>query len=488
MYARRLLAAAALSALATVPALADTATGEGAKALGGSLAAYFGQSVLDRGIVAVAPKGEAYEVTLDAQPALDALKLAPDSLRIGRWSFLVAPAADGKWKVNSESFPNISLHLLLPQGELTEAITVDAPHLDGLYDPRLGAFESFRNSFDAIGVTGKVQGMDLDLRMSQLLVESHGAAAGDEAVTIGIHQTIKSMVETLKMEAPAKPGAPATPPINITYDFGASTGDATLEAVRAKGLLGLWAFLVAEGAEGMAEHQDELKGKLRATLPLWKNLKASAQVADFAARTPFGTFAMKSLAETLGLSGLTQQGSAEFGFKIDGLSLASPLLPSWSSLLVPSALDLDLSVSVADVDKIAALMIDDFDLKADPPLSEAAQAGIAATLLTGEPKLRIAPGHLVSPSYALAFEGEFNLASPKPTGRITIEAEGLDKTLAGLKEAGKSDARAQQAAASIAFATGLAKPGADGKLVWAIDFGPDGVPTINGQGLGPPAK
>ena len=61
--------------LAPPPAFAESATSEGAKALAQSLAPYFGQSAFDRGLITVAPKGEAYELSFDLQGIVDGFGL-----------------------------------------------------------------------------------------------------------------------------------------------------------------------------------------------------------------------------------------------------------------------------------------------------------------------------------------------------------------------------------------------------------------------------
>ena len=87
--------------LASLPASAESATSEGAKALTQSLApSYFGQSAFDHGLITVAPKGEAYELSFDLQGIVDGfgLPLPKGAVRIGRYSLLVAPLPDGTWK------------------------------------------------------------------------------------------------------------------------------------------------------------------------------------------------------------------------------------------------------------------------------------------------------------------------------------------------------------------------------------------------------
>ena len=109
-------------------------------------------------------------------------------------------------------------------------------------------------------------------------------------------------------------------------------------------------------------------------------------------------------------------------------------------------------------------------------------------VMQGEPKLVLGPSHLVSKSLKLSFEGSLALSMPQPTGAMTVEAEGFDQSFAALEAAAKNDPRIQESLPVLTFIKGLAKTGADGKLSWAVEYGADGVATVNGQRLGPPAK
>src|SRR5580692_11030004 len=118
MHSQRLSASLLAIFLASAPALAEPATSEGAKALGESFATYFGQSALDRGLIAVTPQGEDYKVAFDLQRVVDGFAPPAEfALRIGTLSFLTAPMPGGTWKVKADSFPEISWHFSTPKGD-----------------------------------------------------------------------------------------------------------------------------------------------------------------------------------------------------------------------------------------------------------------------------------------------------------------------------------------------------------------------------------
>jgi len=471
--------------LAGAPALAEPATSEGAKALAESFATYFGQSALDKGIINVAPQGEDYKVTVDLQKLVDGQGLPPgDSVQIGAVSFLTSPQQGGAWKVAMSSFPSVSAHLSSPDGDVAGSFAVNGYKFDGVYDPKLASFLAAKGSADLVDVKWTAKGTDVALQEAGFAFDVQSSDAGGGAVSVKARNTIKSVSETVKVTSPAKQGAPAQP-VSIVYKLGPLSGDATLEAMHSRGLLDLWAFLVAQqGVEHVVEHQDELKSRLKAILPLWNSAKVDASISDVSAGLPFGEVGLKSFGERIGFSGLASHGEFELGFKLDGPTFPAALLPSWSKPLLPSSLDADFKMTAEGLDQIARALIDDLDLKATPPLSEASQGKLAAMWLGGHPRLVIGPGRLTSPSYAISVQGELEMTKPKPSGRLTIEADGLDKTFATIQEAAKTTPMLQQALAGLTFVKGLAKPAADGKPSWVIELGADGAVSVNGMKFG----
>ncbi|MBV9051507.1 MAG: hypothetical protein JO196_03825 [Hyphomicrobiales bacterium] len=106
--------------------------------------------------------------------------------------------------------------------------------------------------------------------------------------------------------------------------------------------------------------------------------------------------------------------------------------------------------------------------------------------MSSEPKLTLAPGHISSPGLKLYYHGEMTFL-PQPTGTLTLEAEGLDKTIKRLQDAAKSNPDIQQVVLGLTMAKGMAKPGAKGRSVWVIGYA-GGAVSVNGQKFGPHAK
>ena len=114
----------------------------------------------------------------------------------------------------------------------------------------------------------------------------------------------------------------------MTYSIGGVAGGVAISGLRAREIGDFWKYVVAHIKD--ADAPPELKPRFRATLPLWNNLQANAEIHDLALQTPMAEASMKTLGETIALSGFIADGAAEIGINIDELTFNSQLLPSWA--------------------------------------------------------------------------------------------------------------------------------------------------------------
>jgi hypothetical protein len=364
----------------------------------------------------------------------------------------------------------------IPDGDFDGSLMMKGFKFAGVYDPKLAAFVNATNTVDAIDVRWAAKGADISLEESGYSLQLESADAGGGAVTSKVHHTLKSVLESVKITADGKA------PMNVVYKVGPITSDGTAEGMRGRSMLDLWAYLVGlGGVEKAAEHQDELKSRLTALLPLWTSTKVVASIDGVTADLPFGQIGVKSFVERVALSGVVPHGEFEIGLKMDGLTLPTALLPSWSVPLLPNLLDTDVKFAVEGLDQMAKAVIADMDLNKDPPLSEESQDKLAGMWQSGNPKVLIQPSRIASPNYTLTVQGELTLKGEKPSGQVTIEADGFDKSLALVQAAAQANPQLQQVLQGLAIAKGLAKAGADGKLSWQIALAADGGVTVNGQ-------
>jgi hypothetical protein len=471
----------ALALFAASSALAAPATNEGAQQLANSYAAYFSHAVIDKGVVSVTPDGDGYVVTWDLSRAMALIDADAGALAMKPFSYRLTPGDGGAWRLAAQTFPSVALNTATPEGRFGGTFDLHGFQLDGVYDPAEPDFLRSRLGVDAI--VGKLashddtQSTDIDLAEDGITAELRAkAAASGAGVDVALVQTIKNLAETMVV----KRGAGADSTVKVDYSIGGADGAMSLSGLRAKEIADLWKYVVAHDDDPPAP--TALKAQFDAALPLWNELKIDADLEDFSVETPVGRATFKTLAERLGLSGLTPLATAEFGVAFDGLAFQSAHAPEWSARLTPVSLNLDLQFAGRGVDQAVQLALADPAFGEGGELASETQEKIDAALLAGDPKLTLAPGRLTMPAVDLAFEGEAAMTGGAPAGHFTVSADGLDKTLDLLQEIAKSEPDAQTAILGVTFLKGLAKTGTDGRLVWKIDIDPTGV-LINGEPL-----
>ena len=475
-----LLVAAAASPGLPSSGLASPATSDGARRLEQGYADYLTRAVIDKGVVSVTPEGDDYVVAWDLEKGIALLGADPGALKAARFSYRLTPTDDGAWRLAADGFPTVSIDAPTDAGRMTGTFELRGFGLHGGYDPAQPDFLQAKLGVDVAQAKFKVvdsqQTADTEFAETGISGETHVKSAADGAgVDVASVHSIASLTETI-VGAPADGSAPTA----LTYSVGAGAGEATLAGLRAKEIAEIWKYLVAHGDEAPIPH--EFDEKLRAALPLWKDLKVVGKLSDVALKAPFGQAQVKSVGETIGLSGLTAPATGEFGVQVDGLTIDSSQAPAWAAKLTPASLAFDLKFAGGGFDRAAQIALDDPSFAASGDLSPEAQDKIDAALLGGDPKLTLAPGRLSTPTLDLAFEGEASAVAGALRGRFTVSADGLDKALALLQEIAGADSDAEAAILSLTYAKGLAKPGPDGRLVWIIEFEGADV-TVNGSPL-----
>jgi hypothetical protein len=267
--------------------------------------------------------------------------------------------------------------------------------------------------------------------------------------------------------------------------IGPITADVAVAGMRAPGFRDLWTFVVGalndHADPNAAEFKSALKDKARAVLPIWDNFTASGAASDLSAQAAgLASIEAKTFSETVTMSGLAAHASFGFGFKTDGLRVASEMIPSWAATLVPTAMDIDMKLSASGLDEISRIAIDEFDPKSDPPFNPPGVAKMSMLFAASDPKLTFAPSHFTSPSLSLSYEGEMAFTKPQPTAKFTVAAEGLDKLIEVLGKAAEGDPQMKQAVLGVTFLKGLGKQSAGGKLTWDIALDAAGGVAING--------
>jgi hypothetical protein len=477
---QRSFSAVGALAFSSGAALAASATPEGAQAILQGYAAYFSQAVIDKGIVTAEPRGDGYLVTWNLRKALEAADAPKEAFRLDNFSYVLTPGAGEAWNVKADHFPQVAFDVPTVKGQASGAVAFDGFHLDDAYDPQ--ADEFLRSTIGVDTMTGAfhvaegAQVSDFEFSQDALTVETRAKPSADGAgIDVTLAQAFKRLTETIS--APQPDGGP---PAEITYTMGGAVSGATLTGLRAKEIGELWKYLVAHADQ--PGPPPDLKPLLLSILPLWREIRTDAKLDDLQFQMPFGTATMKSLGESIDLSGFTASGFAEFGVKLEDLEVSSTLLPGWVSSLSPASFDLSVRLTGEDWDQAARIALDDPHFGDSGDLSPETSDQITQVLLAGHPKVVLTPGHLKIPALDLAFEGEASVAAGAPTAHLNVSADSLDKTIALLEDFAKVQPDAQSALLVVTLFKGLATTSADGRLVWEIESS-GGAVTVNGSPL-----
>ncbi len=473
------VASMALSSAALAFPVVGTADKAGADAILQGYVAIFGKAVETKGFVAVTPEGEAYAIAWRLQKIFDSMKPADskDVVTIGDFTYTMTPTSDGGWTIAGEKFPALSFDVKGKDGAAKGKFDMQGYKFSSLYAPKLPEFHNSKTSADSMNLSFNMPDAkgpgSIDVVESGVAIETHASTAANGNVTANVTQIIKGIVEKIHVEGPQ--------PMTFTYHNGQTNAAANVDGLRAAAFSKIFTWAMANSkAVKTPASEKEIRALAVAALPLWDSVKAHAEIADLAVDSDLVNVGMKSLAETISISGLNRTGTMEVGLKLEGVSAKSPLLPPIANEVLPSLLDVNLKLTMNGVDEIVGVMLDDQIIGDSKSQSPAAEEKIAAIAAKGSPKLIVAPSHLTAPSLDMGVEGELLIKQPTPEAHFTFTAKNFDKTLELAKLVSEISPEAAQAPMIAAFVKGLAKDGPDGQLIWKVDLSPDGAVQVNG--------
>lgn len=477
---RLMVAVSAFAAMAAAPPASAAADKAGAEAILRDYAAIFGKIVDAKGLVSVTPSGADYQVAWHLQKLFDMMRTADfkGEIKAGDYVYRLTPSSPDGWTASANLFPALSFKGATKQGVASGAINFRGFAFSGAYAPDKPDFHHSTTSVDSAEMNfeipdPKAKGT-ISVVESGLAIETQAKTAADGSVDAAFAQKVKSIVEKIHVQ-----GETAG---DFTFTTGESGAAVTIEGLRSAPFMELWRWTTANAAAPPTPAtQAGFKTRAAAMLPLWNAVKADADIADMKFASAFGDVGVKSLRQTFRFSGFDHLGVAEVGWKVEGLTASSPLMPHIADEFLPAALDLDMKISVEGVDEMARAALDDPNFQTQKPLSQATQDKIAAIAKRGSPKLVVAPGHFTTPAIDLAFEGEMALQDPVPTAHFVVKAKNFDKSVELAGKIGALYGDPAHWTVALAFVKGLAKDGDEGQLVWSVDLSADGKVKVNGQ-------
>ena len=452
-------------------ALAAPATPEEATRLTALVQAYLPAVV--RPALAVAPRGDAYALTLDLGRAVAPLAGAGVSLTAGDLAATLTPQADGRWAVRVDGLPTIGL---VADGQAT-SWQADGYTADGVFDPAMRAFTtlSWSNRGSTTRITGK-PGTSLSATVTGTTTGSSTAVpAGEGLATV----TARSDGKAVAYDMTVPGGSGASEAVKMKAAVLGSTF--AWERMPTLALDALWRFLAAHSSRAaLIAAQPELKERLRAVVLPTGPFETGATLEGMAVDTRLGTFAVDRFQERLAS---TAGSTPSFSISFAGLSLPAGLAPPFAAPLVPTGLDLGLSYGPLDLATAARGAIDAFDLAATPPIPDPRGRALAAAMVSDAATLTLAPGSITLPAMTVKFQGVARFTKPLPAASVTVSASGLDRTIAAIRATGAEDPMGKQAITLLLAAKALARAEGADSYAWEIESLPSGSVTVNGTSL-----
>jgi hypothetical protein len=460
-------------------ALAD-ASEEGAERLRQVFQTYLGST---EGVVTVALDGDGYAVTLDAAPLAGLAADAGGKFSLTPLVLSVTDLGNGTWNVVQDQ--SISLAYTIPDAADVRQ-DIGAMRYEGVFDEALMTFSSARGEMSDIKITETVT----DPVTGPMVVEASVASGRFELTGVagaagGVDSTYTTALSGLSesFTTPASDGMPSMP---VTLTVEALTQNGKVEGLRPDPIFKLLAWSVSNPTVLAAKaNRGQLKPILLEGFPIFAMVAGDMTASTILASTPMGEVGIAEASVTVGVTGAVPDGRLREAITLTGLTLPAGTVPDWALPILPQQVKFDFEIGNFDAAAGFTALLDLLDLPEGAEPDQAMNDRIAAAFLPENSiAIRLNPGHVSGDGVALTFEGDLAvmLDMPIPTGKGVVTLTGIEKLQAAMAAAPQD--MQMQAMMFVGMAQGLAKPGADGALVWEIDATTPGSVAINGVPMG----
>jgi hypothetical protein len=472
---RRFSLALALALAATFPAGAETATPEGAQQLAETFKTYLGSYA---GIVAVVPKGESYEVTVDPTDLMAGLKAQGASGTVMPMVLMLTDLGDGTWTVTQDG--PIAIAMEMP-GLITFDLKAANQSWSGVYDENLKAFATSKGEVTGLTLNEVVTQPDqpemkIAYAIDKATFESSAVASGAGGVDSTMVYAISGLNETFTL--PASPQMPG--PMDVTVKVESYVADGKVAAMRSSEILDLWAWFVAHPDKAAAEADfSAMKEKIGAALPIFDKITANGTMTNMTGTTPFGAFSADAAAIEVEMNGVKTDGKLREKIALSGLKLPTEVMPIWVPPLLPDAVTIDFTVDSFNLAAPAQILLDTMK-PGEKPSPEVNAQLMQALLPDGAVHVTVSPTGVSSDMYNLTVESDMKAgpAMPTPVGTAFIKVTGLDAVMTALQSAPPEVS--QQAIPGIMMVRGLAKNDGPDSYSWEVEMGEGGKISVNG--------
>ncbi len=431
------------------------------------------------GLVTVAPAGEAYDLRFDLTAVMNTFSEAGVKGKFTPFIAKLSELGGGKWQVTSSGPLGYSF---TREPEQFMEVKIGSFAFDGEFDEAISAFSKTTYSAADYTTTQKITDP------TQLATEASGGAKALNGGSIsvanprgGVDLLQQYSMTGLQVDNKIIPPGGAAP-IAFSYSIEELIGKQDGKGIRIKEILDLAAWFVARpSVEKIKADQEDLRSKLRASLPLLENTKIGGEAKKLVVSSQIGNVDIAAASVLVDFNGFQKDGKVREQLSLTGLKLPAGLAPPWSAKLVPQDVTIDFTVSGFDAGAIAGTAIDKFDLKKDPPIGPEHQAEFMRVALPGGTlNLTLDTNLIKSELYELTYDGAFNMSlAGMPSGKGTVKMKGFDATLQALQTAAASDPSVQQVLGPLMIAKGFGKTDGDA-LIWVIESNGTGGILVNG--------
>jgi hypothetical protein len=374
-------------------------------------------------------------------------------------------------------------------GQQTVRYRWEGVEFDGTYDPAMGVFSRFDQTIERQFDEFRRPTEEGSTEYSKQVAHGTAVPASGGGADATVRLTYGPIMSRQKIMAPAAENQPPAPLFEFAYEVDSAAADVHLEGLRSRRILDLWAgTLEAVAGPGLAAEKPRWEALIREALPIFQKVEQSGSVQRLQVHTGIGDFELERMALRLATTGLVPEGSMSMSINASGFTFPTPVLPTWSVGLVPTAMDFNFGASGYDVESLVLQLVSQIQLDRTPMMTpQDWQTVLSRAASEGGVSLTLEPSRLTSPLFDIDVKGALAFNGPLPTGQFEVVARGLPQVMEALQEA-QGDPAAGQALAKLSTAQAIGKPGPDGGTVWQIELLPTGKVLVNGWDLASPAQ
>jgi hypothetical protein len=437
----------------------------------------------EAGIVTVAPAGDGYDITIDPMVYFNKVKEPGFTASFKPLVYHAESSGDGLWKVDAQQAIDVSFG---NPASLTVDMKLADYKLSGTFSEELVGFLDVTSSSGPItlaenivdpragvstNVTAAIQSM-----LSVFKAVPTGGGSADTSMDI--------TYDNMTMNTTSVSSGGSGQPISLAYNMPKMAYTSKANGMNNRKLLDLLAWFVARPTkEQIVRDQAELKTKLKAVLPVAKNITGSASMDTLKVTSPIGVVSFDSFGFGANINGIVKDGHFGESINFTGLQIPEGIAPPWSAGLIPTTLKFGFDVSGFDAEAPATMFIDQMDISKDDPIPPGSeQLYMGAFAPKNIIQLTIPAGEISSGTYSLTYEGTSTISfTGLPQVNAKFRMTGMDKVIAQLQQAA-TDPTAQQGMAMLFAAKGIGKADGDA-ITWDVTMSPEGKLLVNGTDL-----